>query len=778
MGYRWAGANAKNSHEAARSLRADAESIDGTGRRDPSPSRFGQAILRKRSGGRTARRGPGSAGVGHCDRPYWGRRLGMGKVASILRVADWPIRRRLRVVTVSGILLALLLASIGFGVDGICCLYRAKVTQVLALADILGSNATAALEFGDQKTATEVLASLRLQPTIELAALYDADGRLFATYVPGTANDHLRATAPPVTARVVFRSGHAEIVHPIQRDGDRVGSIYLVSNLDEIHHQIARKVWISAAVMGVALAFATIMTSWLQRSITEPISRLAHSMEQISTQQDLSQRVEVHGRDELGILCTAFNTMIDHLAAARDQLQQAHDDLERRVAERTAQLQVAKEAAEAANRAKSNFLATMSHEIRSPMTAILGFTDILLKRLQDPKTLQAAQIIKRNGVHLLSIINDILDLAKIEANRLEVERTPCSPRTILADVISLMNVRAAEKGIDLTDEFIGLVPETILTDPQRLRQILVNLVGNAIKFTSQGSVRIVVRVVQDEKGADQLRFDVVDTGMGIDPEKMDQLFQPFTQVDMSATRRFEGTGLGLAICRRLAHLMGGEVRATSQPGAGSTFTLTIPIVLPDKRQPTSDDRQRARDDKPDTAGPCAQSDSDNGTAASSQTPDMRPPATAPRLSCRVLVADDRPDIRRVVCELLQAAGAQVTAVENGQQAVEMALATRRPRDGRADQCRPPFDLILMDMRMPVMDGYQATRSLRQQGYSGPIIALTAHAMAGERQQCLDAGCDDYLSKPIDVDQLLSLVARYTAPAQKAPQAAQRAATIT
>jgi CheY-like chemotaxis protein len=299
---------------------------------------------------------------------------------------------------------------------------------------------------------------------------------------------------------------------------------------------------------------------------------------------------------------------------------------------------------------------------------------------------------------------------------------------LVTDVISLMRVRADEKSIRLLANVIGPLPETVLTDPLRLRQILVNLVGNAIKFAEQGEVRVTVRLSDADS---RLRMDVSDTGIGMDEQQMAQLFQPFNQVDGSASRRFGGTGLGLAISKRLVEALGGEIQVQSTPGQGSTFSVTID---PGPLEGISLTEQAVPMVEPVA---CDRGSTSNGVA---------------KLNARVLLAEDGPDTQRLIRFLLEKAGAEVTAVDNGRTAIEIAL-------GR-DETDQPFDVILMDMQMPVMDGYAAARQLRDAGYSRPIIALTAHAMNTDRYKCLHAGCDDYAAKPIDRDALIALIAKH------------------
>jgi signal transduction histidine kinase/CheY-like chemotaxis protein/HPt (histidine-containing phosphotransfer) domain-containing protein len=394
----------------------------------------------------------------------------------------------------------------------------------------------------------------------------------------------------------------------------------------------------------------------------------------------------------------------------------------------------AKEAAEAASVTKSQFLANMSHEIRTPLTAILGFTENLLDpALTEHDRRVAVKTVLRNGEHLLEIINGILDLSKIEAGRLEVELLRVSPVQLAADVVSIMRVRADAKGLPLLLKFEGAVPETILSDPTRLRQILLNLVGNAIKFTDRGRVELTVALAANPPEKPQMQFRVTDTGIGMTAEQCARLFQPFTQADGSTTRRFGGTGLGLAISRPLARMLGGDVSLTSVPGLGSMFTVAI--------DPGPLDTVRLLD---------------NPSEALAAEPEFAvTDLSNVRLSARILLAEDSPDNQLLISAFLRKLGAEVDVGENGLQAVDMALA--------ADQTTAPFDLVLMDMQMPELDGYGATRKLREQGYRRPIIALTANAMGGDQQKCLEAGCNDYASKPLDrlrlISQILEQLAR-------------------
>ncbi len=400
-------------------------------------------------------------------------------------------------------------------------------------------------------------------------------------------------------------------------------------------------------------------------------------------------------------------------------------------------VQHARLAAEAANRAKSEFLANMSHEIRTPMSAIIGYAGELLDPDLDLSSrLNCVNIIRRNGEHLLSVINDVLDISKIEAGKMAVHCIPSSLLQIVSEVVSLMRIRASEKKLAFLVQFDGPIPFTIHTDPTRLRQILINLLGNAVKFTDSGSVRLRVNFLDTPQP--QMQFQISDTGPGLSPPQLQQLFQAFQQADGSTTRRFGGSGLGLAISRKLARLLGGDITVHSTLHRGSTFTATVDTG------PLLDPPQLCTD--LETFHPAPES--------------PNPAAPPTLLHGRILLAEDGPDNQMLLAAYLRRAGADVDVADNGR------IACEKIHQAKIDGS--PFQLVFMDMQMPQLDGYAAAAKLRGQGYTLPIVALTAHALPEDRAKCLRAGCSDYLSKPVRRDLFLALAARYLAPHNSSP----------
>lgn len=457
--------------------------------------------------------------------------------------------------------------------------------------------------------------------------------------------------------------------------------------------------------IALSILFSCLMGFAVTQSIAKPLGRLERGALALG-HGDLSHRIEARGTDELALLSHAFNN-------AASAIEESHATLERRVAERTAELEAAKAQAEAASRSKSEFLANMSHEIRTPMNGVLGMTELALDTPLSDEQREYLQAVKSSGDSLLTLINEILDFSRIEAGRLTISSHPCELRESLNDIVKPFAMRAAQKGLGFSAHFDNDVPRAVMADAHRLRQVVINLVGNAIKFTQTGAIEVHVSAKPTSENETLLTVAVTDTGIGISPEKLSSVFEAFTQADGSITRQYGGTGLGLAISSRLADLMGGSLQVESQLGVGSRFWFALPCEVLQ------------------IAGVNERREAIHETTVQTKA-----------LALHVLLAEDNLVNRTLASKMLERAGHRVTCAEDGMDALEKVT-----RD-------TGFDVVLMDLQMPRMGGFETTAKIRLwEAETGqlriPIIALTAHAMKGDDERCLEAGMDDYLTKPIN-----------------------------
>jgi signal transduction histidine kinase/DNA-binding response OmpR family regulator len=648
------------------------------------------------------------------------------------------IRSKLMFITMTVSTISLLTASGVFLAKDIVSLRRELLEKIGTDADMVSRNITAALSFQNQSDADDTLSALRADGSVDAAWTFTPDGKVFATYFRD-------GTFPTPDAAFIHRGepllehSYFQICRPVTLNGQLIGAVVVRSNLLELNQRYHDYIEVIALVISLASLIALVLVMRLQRAVSKPILDLAALAKAVSTEKNYAMRAKGGGTDELGTLVDCFNQMLKEIQERDEQLKAHRDHLEDEVNVRTEELRnvaqdllVAKDRAEQASRAKSAFLANMSHEIRTPMTAIVGYADMMLDPDQTRSDRQdCLQVIRRNGAHLLDLINDILDLSKIEADKMTVERITVDLRELVAEVASLTRPRVVEKGLKFELNFSDPIPKTIRTDPLRLKQVMVNLLGNAVKFTASGRICLNISCSTSiDDNSNRIRFSIVDTGIGIEQEHMSRLFQSFSQADESMTRRFGGTGLGLTISKKLTRLLGGDITVQSTIGVGTTFTSEI------------------------DPGPLKNVEMLYGVTESVIVPQIKPQQSMQiKLNARILFAEDGIDNQRLISAYLRKAGADVTIAPNGKVAVDL-------------MCKEQFDLVLMDMQMPVLDGYGAASKLREMGFKHPIIALTAHAMAEDRAKCIAAGCTDYLTKPIERDRLLNTVASYLSNSQQ------------
>ncbi len=699
-------------------------------------------------------------------------------------------------------------------------------------AQVMASLAGEALDSQDRSRAFAVLRTIGDMEGVHYAKLTTADGRVLAETGRGARlnRDVEMDAGDRVSLGDLLTTGTAEIEAPVALSGRRVGTLSVLSEVSGVGGRLVGGLLVTLAGAGVAAVFGLMLALGLQRKITRPIVGLTGAVGRVRRTHDFSAIDDVSSDDEVGDLITGFNEMLDEIRTRDRALAKQVETLEQQVAERTADLNVAKEVAESANVAKSDFLATMSHEIRTPMNGIMVMAEMLAAAELPQRQRRYAEVIAKSGQSLLSIINDILDFSKIEAGKLDLESTPLDPVEIVEDVTSLFWDKAKSKGIDLAGWVDPTVPAQVMGDPTRLRQIVSNLANNAIKFTEAGGVLIKVEPAPPPLAQGWLKISVQDTGIGIPKHKLASVFGAFEQADQSTTRKYGGTGLGLAICKKLVDGMGGRFQLSSAVGRGSTFAFVVPaeaaspaeawpmlasetavrvggvstrtvlgryltaagaapaegsspalsIVDPDWFDSGATAARPAvcvadyADARADTllrqglvdlvlVQPIRRSEivavlntvSRGGSLADLQIEQAEKKAGGrlPRFSGkRFLVADDSAVNREVALEALSRLGVQAEAVEDGRQALDAILAGR-------------FDLVLMDGSMPEMDGYEATRAVREaEAADGRertvIVALTAHVVGASADAWRTSGMDDVLHKPFTLAAMAEVVGRF------------------
>ncbi len=807
----------------------------------------------------------------------------------MLRFQDIPIKNKLTTIILLTCSLVIFMASVVYIINELYSFKRNLIHNISTLAEVTAINSTAALSFNDPKTGEEILTALSVEPYVLIANIYTVNENIFASYSniikkrpdsldysQNIPTNYLEAKKIYDSSRESYRFSkkYLDFVTPIILNEKEIGNIFIRADLEGLYSNLRWLACISICVLLGSILLAYVISVRFQRLISKPISNLAETMKIVSSKKEYTVRAEKSSNDELGILIEGFNEMLAQIQMRDEKLEGHKDQLEAQVELRTTEilnanrdledmvlkLRKAKEETDAAAKIKSEFLANMSHEIRTPMNAIIGMTDMVTHTSLNRKQKDYINIIRSSAKSLLQLINDILDFSKMESGKLEFDIIPVLIRDVVEEIPDMFLDKIREKEIELILDITSDVPREVFADPLRLRQVLVNLISNAFKFTNSGEICIEIRTLSRKDDMIELLFAVRDTGVGLEPEIKDKIFGAFSQVDGSTTRKYGGTGLGLFICKEIVNMMNGAIWVESTPGRGSSFCFSaefryvidksekkyvfpsniknlrilvvednittqivikrmlqslglrvevadnadialsiyektvhndpidlilMDIILPGTDGITVAEKIKKHDKiKPPPIIMMSSSYRNENIVrikdAGIESFMMKPLKQSemfdsimevfgyePSLSEKVteglsdpeefsnicvLLVEDNPINQMVAMEILAMVNISVVKAGNGVEAIELTKEME-------------FDAVLMDIQMPVMDGMEATRKLRKEFDKKklPIIAMTANAMKGDRERCLDVGMNDYISKPIDSKELFSALRRNIMP---------------